>query len=126
MVDADIKGYFDNIAHTKLMAKVANKISDGRILKLIESFLRAGVMEEGKGWEATLQGTPQGGVVSPLLANIYLDELDWFIAKAGMEMVRYADDFVVMCRTEAEAPRAMELRKQWMEQAQLRLPVDHR
>jgi RNA-directed DNA polymerase len=121
VVDADIKGYFDNIPHTKLMAKVAHKISDGRILKLIESFLQAGVMEEGKGWEATLQGTPQGGVVSPLLANIYLDELDWFIAKAGMEMVRYADDFVVLCRTEAEAQRAMELIKQWMEQAQLRL-----
>ncbi len=94
VVDADIKGYFDSIPHSKLMAKVAAKISDGRILELTESYLKAGVMEQCKGWEATEQGTPQGGVVSPLLANIYLDELDWLIANAGMEMVRYADDCV--------------------------------
>jgi RNA-directed DNA polymerase len=121
VVDADIKGYFDSIPHSKLMAKVAAKISDGRILELTESYLKAGVMEQCKGWEATEQGTPQGGVVSPLLANIYLDELDWLIANAGMEMVRYADDFVVLCRTQEEAQRALELIRHWMQQAQLQL-----
>ena len=121
VVDADIKGYFDNIPHSKLMAKVGAKISDGRILELIESYLKAGVMEQCKGWESTEQGTPQGGVVSPLLANIYLDELDWLLANAGMKMVRYADDFVVLCCTQAEAQRALELISQWMQQAQLQL-----
>jgi len=121
VVDADIKSYFDSISHDKLMAKVAQKISDGRILELTESYLKAGVMEQSKGWEPTEQGTPQGGVVSPLLANIYLDGLDWRIAKAGMEMTRYADDFVVQCRTQAEAQQALELISQWMKEAQLQL-----
>jgi RNA-directed DNA polymerase len=121
VVDADIKGYFDTIPHSKLMAKVATKISDGRILKLIESYLKAGVMEQCKGWETTEQGTPQGGVVSPLLANIYLDELDWLITKAGMQMVRYADDFVVLCSTQTQAQHALELISQWMQKAQLQL-----
>ena len=121
VVDADIKGYFDTIPHSKLMAKVAKKISDGRIMELIESYLKAGVMEQCKGWEATEQGTPQGGVVSPLLANIYLDELDWVLTNAGMQMVRYADDFVVLCTTQAQAQRALELISQWMLEAQLQL-----
>jgi RNA-directed DNA polymerase len=121
VVDADIKGYFDSIPHSKLMAKVAAKISDGRILELIESYLKAGVMEQCKGWEATEQGTPQGGVISPLLANIYLDELDWIITNAGMQMVRYADDFVVLCSTHIQAQRALELIRQWAQQAQLQL-----
>ena len=109
VVDADIKGYFDSIPHKKLMEKIGKKISDGRVLKLIESYLQAGVMETGKGWEATPEGTPQGGVISPLLANIYLDELDWELARAGLQMVRYADDFAVLSRTEKEAYRALEL-----------------
>jgi len=121
VVDADIQGYFDTIPHAKLMAKVAAKISDGRILELIESYLKAGVMEQCKGWETTEQGTPQGGVVSPLLANIYLDELDWVLTKAGMQMVRYADDFVVLCPSQAQAQRALELIGQWMQKAQLQL-----
>ena len=121
VVDADIKGYFDSIPHNKLMEKVGNKISDGRVLELIESYLKAGVMETGKGWEATPEGTPQGGVISPLLANIYLNDLDWELAHAGLQMVRYADDFVVLCRTETEAHGALELIKRWMDQAQLRL-----
>ena len=124
VVDADIKGYFDSIPHNKLMEKIGKKISDGRVLKLIESYLQAGVMETGKGWEATPEGTPQGGVISPLLANIYLDELDWELARAGLQMVRYADDFVVLSRTEKEAYRALELIRTWMEQAQLRLHPD--
>lgn len=121
VVDADIKGYFDSIPHQQLMEKIGKKISDGRVLKLIESYLKAGVMETGKGWEATPEGTPQGGVVSPLLANIYLDELDWELARAGLQMVRYADDFVVLCRTEEEACGALERIRSWMDQAQLRL-----
>ena len=121
VVDADIKGYFDSIPHSKLMAKVAAKISDGRILELIESYLKAGVMEQSKGWEPTEQGTPQGGVVSPLLANIYLDELDWHLSNAGLQMVRYADDFVVLCSTQTQAQRALELIRQWMQQGQLQL-----
>src|ERR1700739_1597342 len=104
VVDADIKGYFDSIAHTKLMAKVATKISDGRVLELIESYLKVGVMEQCKGWEPTEQGTPQRGGVSPLLANIYLDELDWLIANAGMQMVRYADDCVPRAQRAERAP----------------------
>jgi RNA-directed DNA polymerase len=121
VVDADIKGYFDSIPHQQLMEKIGKKISDGRVLKLIESYLKAGVMETGKGWEATPEGTPQGGVISPLLANIYLDELDWELARAGLPMVRYADDFVVLCRTEQEACGALERIRRWMDQAQLRL-----
>jgi RNA-directed DNA polymerase len=121
VVDADIKGYFDSIPHQQLMEKIGKKISDGRVLKLIESYLKAGVMETGKGWEATPEGTPQGGVISPLLANIYLDELDWELARAGLQMVRYADDFVVLCRTEEEACGALERIRRWMDQAQLRL-----
>lgn len=121
VVDADIKGYFDSIPQNKLMGKVGKKISDGRVKELIESFLKAGVMETGKGWEATPEGTPQGGVISPLLANIYLDDLDWEMVRAGLQMVRYADDFVILCRTEPEAHKALELVRRWMEQAQLRL-----
>ena len=121
VVDADIKGYFDSIPHHKLMEKVAIKISDGRVLKLIESYLKAGVFEVCKGWEATEEGTPQGGVVSPLLANIYLDDLDWQIAEAGLQMVRYADDFVILSRTEQEAQRALRLVRDWMERAELKL-----
>ena len=121
VVDADIKGYFDNIPHKKLMEKVGDKISDGRVLKLIESYLKVGVMEAGKGWEATPEGTPQGGVISPLLANIYLDGLDWELANAGMQMVRYADDFVVLSRSEQEAQKALGLIKNWIEQAELTL-----
>jgi RNA-directed DNA polymerase len=121
VVDADIKGYFDSIPHQQLMGKIGKKISDGRVLELIESYLKAGVMETGKGWEATPEGTPQGGVISPLLANIYLDELDWELAGAGLQMVRYADDFVVLCRTEQEACGALERIRRWMDQAQLQL-----
>jgi len=121
VVDADIKGYFDSIPHQKLMEKVAHKISDGRVLKLIESYLKAGVFEAMKGWEATTEGTPQGGVVSPLLANIYLDGLDWLIAGAGLQMVRYADDFVILSRTEQEAQRALALISDWMKGAELKL-----
>ena len=103
VVDADIKGYFDTIPHGPLMKRVGRKIADGRVLRLIEGYLKAGVMESVKSWQPTERGTPQGAVISPLLANIYLDPLDWEMARAGLEMVRYADDFVVLCHSEEEA-----------------------
>jgi RNA-directed DNA polymerase len=107
VVDADIKGYFDTIPHGPLMERVERKIADGRVLRLIEGYLKAGVMESVKGWQPTERGTPQGAVISPLLANIYLDPLDWEMAQGSQEMVRYADDFVVLCHSEEEARQAL-------------------
>lgn len=121
VVDADIKGYFDNIPQEKLMALVREKIADGRLLALLEKFLRQGVMDTASGWQATETGTPQGAVISPLLANIYLDPLDHQMAGRGREMIRYADDFVILCRTEAEAHQALAEVQAWMAAAGLTL-----
>ena len=115
VVDADLKSYFDNIPHGGLMERVSRKISDGRVLSLIESLLKAGVMESMKGWQPTEKGTPQGAVVSPLLANIYLDPLDWKMEQEGKKIVRYADDFVILCKSETEAHAALEEVKRWAE-----------
>lgn len=120
VVDADLKSYFDTIPHERLLERVRGKVVDGRILKLVESFLTQGVMEEGDRQETTV-GTPQGGVISPLLANIYLDALDWKLHYAGWELVRYADDFVVLCRTKAQAEEVLEQVRQWSETAGLQL-----
>jgi len=120
VVDIDIRGYFDAIPHERLMAEVEKHIADGRVLGLVEAFLKAQVMEEMAGWEVE-SGTPQGGVISPLLANIYLNPLDWMLAQAGLEMVRYADDIVVLCREPEQAAQALERVRQWMEQAGLEL-----
>lgn len=121
VVDADLKSYFDTIPHERLLALVKARVADGRVLALVESFLGAGVLEESKGWQPTERGTPQGGVISPLLANIYLDPLDHQMAGAGREMVRYADDFVILCRSEAEAQAALEEVRVWVKEAGLSL-----
>ena len=108
VLDADIQGFFDTIPHTVIMQAVAAEVADGNILGLVERFLTAGVMEDGV-YKPTSIGTPQGGVVSPLLANIVLNHLDWQLHKAGYHFVRYADDFVVVCQTHRQAQEALEL-----------------
>lgn len=120
VVDIDIKGYFDSIPHDRLLELVGQQIADGRVLGMIEKFLKAGVMEALKYWQPE-EGTPQGGVISPLLANIYLNPLDWLMKEAGLEMVRYADDMVVLCRDEQTAARALEKVQHWCTQAGLSL-----
>ena len=121
VVDADIKGYFDHIPQGPLLARVGEKIADSRVLGLIEKFLNQGVMESGKGWKPTEGGTPQGAVISPLLANIYLDPLDHEMVGRGREMVRYADDFVILCESREEAEAALREVRGWMERAGLEL-----
>lgn len=121
VVDADIKGYFDSIPQDQLLARVREKIADGRILALLEKFLRQGVMDTASGWQPTENGTPQGAVISPLLANIYLNPLDHQMAGQGREMIRYADDFVILCRTEAEALEALAEVQAWMDAGGLTL-----
>jgi RNA-directed DNA polymerase len=126
VVDADLKSYFDTIPRPELMERVKTKIADGRVLKLLEAFLTQGVLEEMNLWTPEA-GTPQGAVVSPLLSNIYLDALDHEMAEKGIEMVRYADDFVVLCGTEGEAQQALEEVRRWTAQAGLTLhPVKTR
>ena len=114
VVDADLKSYFDTLPHERLLALVKARVADGRVLALVERFLRAGVLEESKGWQPTERGTPQGGVISPLLANLYLNPLDHQMAAAGWEMVRYADDFVILCHTQAEAHAALVAVSAWV------------
>jgi RNA-directed DNA polymerase len=106
VLDADISGFFDNLSHQAVMGELSEVVADGNILRLVEKFLKAGVMEGGK-FLPTRVGTPQGGVVSPLLANIALNVLDWHLHKLGYQFVRYADDFVVLCRSEQEAKEAL-------------------
>ena len=119
VVDADLKSYFDTIPHDRLLALVKARVADGRVLALVESFLRAGVLEENEGWQPTERGTPQGGVISPLLANLYLDPFDHKMADVGWELVRYADDFVICCRSETEAQAALAEVREWVAQAGL-------
>ena len=114
VLDADIQGFFDNIPHKIIMEAVAAEIADGNILRLVERFLRAGVMEDGV-FKPTTIGTPQGGVISPLLANIVLNHLDWQLHEAGYHFVRYADDFVVVCQTKQQAQEALTLVKRVLE-----------
>lgn len=113
VVDADLQSYFDTIPHERLMTLVKESISDGRVLALIEGFLRQGIMTGMGPWQPRT-GTPQGAVLSPLLANIYLHPLDLLMEQSGYRMVRYADDLVVLCRTEAEAEAALRLLQAWV------------
>lgn len=127
VVDADLKGYFDSIPQDKLQEAVAERIADGAVLDLIRKMLQQGVMESGKGWQPTETGTPQGAVISPLLANIYLNPLDQLMATGNKEMVRYADDFVILCASEKEAHEALGMVRQWTERVGLILhPVKTR
>ena len=108
VLDADISGFFDNLSHEAIMLQLADEVADGNILRLVEKFLRAGVMEGGR-FQRTRVGTPQGGVASPLLANIALNVLDWHLHEHGFRFVRYADDFVVLCKSESQAREALAL-----------------
>ena len=120
VVDADIRGYFDAIPHKRLMERLRSKVADGSVLGLVESFLKQGVLEGLKEWTPE-RGTPQGAVLSPLLANVYLDPMDHRLAENGYAAVRYADDFVVLCRSRAEAEAALASIQAWMEEAGLTL-----
>jgi RNA-directed DNA polymerase len=113
VVDADLKGYFDSIPHDGLMARLKEKIADSPVLSLIDTFLKANILDGMEEW-TPVTGAPQGAVLSPLLSNIYLDPLDHLVARSGYEMVRYADDFVILCRTAEEAARALELVQTWV------------
>jgi RNA-directed DNA polymerase len=112
VVDIDLQKYFDTIPHDLLMRLVEEKIADGRVLKLIRQYLEQGVLENMRYWQPET-GTPQGAVISPLLSNVYLNPLDHLMAASGIEMVRYADDFVLLCRSENEARQALVLVQQW-------------
>jgi len=120
VVDADLKSYFDTIPKDRLLALIGRKVSDSRLLGLVEAFLEQGVLDGLEEWTPE-QGTPQGAVCSPLLSNIYLDPLDHLMAEQGFEMVRYADDFVVLCRSSQAAAAALAVVQQWTAQAGLSL-----
>jgi RNA-directed DNA polymerase len=120
VVDADLKSYFDTIPHRPLLEQVGKRVSDGRILKLIKSFLAQDIMEAMNQWTPEA-GSPQGAVMSPLLSNIYLNPLDHHMAQGGCEMIRYADDFVILCRSQAEAEEALAKVRHWTSAAGLQL-----
>ena len=123
VVDADIQGYFDNIPKERLLGRFRERVVDGRVLTLVEQYLNQSVMEDAQAWTPET-GTPQGAVISPLLANIYLTPLDHVMALAGVEMVRYADDFVLLCQSQRQAQAALETVRQWLEDAGLSLHPD--
>src|SRR5215467_8958086 len=123
VVDADLKSYFDTIPHAQLLKRVEEKLSDGRVLELIEAFLKQDIVKEMERWTPT-GGTPQGAVISPLLANLYLHPLDCQMQQKGYRMVRYADDFVVLCQSGEKAQAALEEVRSWVEQNGLSLNVD--
>jgi RNA-directed DNA polymerase len=106
VVDADLKAYFDTIPHEPLMSDVGRYIADGRVMGLIEGFLKQDILEDMAHWTPE-KGSPQGAVISPLLANLYLHPVDTAMAGAGYEMIRYADDFVILCSRQEEAEKAL-------------------
>lgn len=123
VLDCDVKAFFDELPHAIIKEAVAAQVADGNILNLIEKFLRSGVMENGV-FKPTTVGTPQGGVISPLLANIVLNYLDWELDKLGYRLVRYADDFVVLCKSKAQAEEAQAQVTRILNQLGLRLSVE--
>lgn len=124
VVDADIEKYFDTINHKQLMVEVTKEITDGRVLELIGNYLQQGILEVDKEWRAET-GTPQGAVISPLLANIYLHPVDEAMQQAGYQMIRYADDVVILCRRREEAEAALEMLSKQLTELQLKLhPVE--
>ena len=120
VVDADLQSYYDTIPRQPLLERIQAKVADGKILSLLEMYLGQEVLESAKHWIPE-QGTPQGAVISPLLSNLYLDPLDHQMAQRGYEMVRYADDFVLLCRSQHEAQRALAEVEAWVGSAGLRL-----
>lgn len=120
IVDADLKDFFGSVDHEKLMTLVAQRVADGRVLRMIESMLKAGCMAEG-GWRPTERGTPQGGVISPLLSNILLTPFDREMRRRGYQLTRYADDWVVTCRRPAEAKAALAAARQVLEKLGVQL-----
>jgi RNA-directed DNA polymerase len=114
VVDVDLRSYFDSIPHERLMNRLRERIADGRVLELIESFLKAGILDGLWEWEPET-GVPQGAVLSPLLSNVYLNPLDHHLVSLGHEMVRYADDFVILCRSQAEAEHTLTQVRRWCE-----------
>ena len=123
VVDADMKSYFDSIPHALLMAEVEKFISDGKVLKLIQTYLEQDILDGMKRW-TPIAGTPQGAVISPLLANLYLHSLDKLMMQAGYMMVRYADDFVILCQSREDAQNALVLAQQWVDDKGLILHPD--
>jgi RNA-directed DNA polymerase len=123
VVDIDLRKYFDSIPHQGLMNEVAKRIADGRVLDLIEAYLHQGVLEELKLWTPE-KGTPQGAVISPLLANVYLHPVDTAMRQAGYALIRYADDMIVLCRTEQEAEAALGKLRELVEVRGLQLHPD--
>jgi len=113
VVDADLQSYFDTIPHAPLLVKVGSRLADGQVLELVQRFLKQDIMEDMKRW-TPVSGSPQGAVISPLLANIYLHELDVEMRETGLVMVRYADDAVVLCRSREEAEAALARMRAWV------------
>jgi RNA-directed DNA polymerase len=120
IIDADLKSYFDTIPHDRLMALIGQKVTDGRVLNLLGMFLKQGVLDGLREWTPE-EGSPQGACISPLLSNIYLNPLDHEMVQQGFEMVRYADDFVLLCRSPEEAARVLVEVREWTARAGLTL-----
>ncbi len=123
VVDADIQGYFDNIPHTKLLEQVKERVSDGRVLRLVEKYLKQDIVTQLSQWTPT-GGVPQGAVLSPLMANVYLHPLDVELMASGYHSVRYADDLVIACRSRDEAESALAQMRRWCESQGLTLHPD--
>jgi RNA-directed DNA polymerase len=120
VLDADVKSYFDTIPHDLLMDRIREKVRDGKVLNLIRHFLKQEIMEGMKRWNP-ISGTPQGAVLSPLLSNVYLHQLDLTLCQNGYQMIRYADDWVVVCRSLEEAKTALSMIQVWIDQNGLQL-----